>query len=70
LALAAGGWEALEAVGIADALPAGETERWSEDSLFIPGLPREEARRLGLAFGQVAVLVGRVGGPAELLFCL
>ncbi|QSQ22983.1 DUF3293 domain-containing protein [Pyxidicoccus parkwayensis] len=63
LELAEGGWEALEAVGVA------EDASWSEDSLFVPGLPREEAERLGRAHGQVAVLVGRVGGPAELLFC-
>ncbi|WP_244224281.1 hypothetical protein [Corallococcus sicarius] len=30
---------------------------------------RGEAERFGRAHGQVAVLVGRTGGPAELLLC-
>ncbi|WP_164002205.1 DUF3293 domain-containing protein [Pyxidicoccus caerfyrddinensis] len=61
--LAAGGWEVVDAIGVA------EDEGWSEDSFFVPGLPRAEAERLGRIHGQVAVLVGRVGTPAELLFC-
>lgn len=61
--LAAAGLKAVDAVGVA------EDGSWYEDSLFVPGLPREEAERLGRAHGQVAVLVGRVGAPAELLFC-
>lgn len=60
--LAAGGWRGVEAVGVA------EDGGWSEDSLFVPGLPRAEAERLGRAYGQVAVLVGLVGEPAKLLF--
>jgi hypothetical protein len=61
--LIAGGWVAAPAIGEA------EDGRWSEQSLFVPGLPRTEAGRFGCAYGQVAVLVGRVGAPAELLFC-
>jgi hypothetical protein len=61
--LAAEGWLVVDAIGVA------VDENWSEDSLFVPGLSRAEAERLGRAYGQVAVLVGRVGAPAELLFC-
>ncbi len=61
--LVAGGWTVVAAIGEA------EDGSWSEPSLFIPGLPRAEAERFGCAYGQVAVLVGRVGAPAELLLC-
>lgn len=61
--LVAGGWVVAPAIGEA------EDCSWSEQSLFIPGLPRAEAERFGRAHGQVAVLVGRTGGPAELLLC-
>lgn len=61
--LHAGGW------GVAPAIGEAEDGSWSEQSLFIPGLPRADAERFGRAHGQVAVLVGRVGAPAELLFC-
>ncbi|WP_342376358.1 DUF3293 domain-containing protein [Myxococcus stipitatus] len=61
--LIAGGW------GVAPAIGEAEDGSWSEQSLFVPGLPRADAERFGRAHGQVAVLVGRVGGPAELLFC-
>ncbi|SDD77679.1 DUF3293 domain-containing protein [Myxococcus virescens] len=61
--LVAGGWGAAPALGEAD------DGSWCEQSLFVPGLPREEAGRFGRAYGQVAVLVGRTGGRAELLFC-
>jgi hypothetical protein len=60
--LAKGGWEVVDAIGVA------EDESWSEDSLFVPGLPHAEAERLGHAHGQVAVLVGRVGTSAALRF--
>ncbi|WXH31692.1 hypothetical protein WA016_05668 [Myxococcus stipitatus] len=50
---------------MAPAIGEAEDRSWSEQSLFIPGLPHAEAER----FGQVAVLVGRTGGPAELLLC-
>ncbi len=61
--LLAGGWRVVPALGEAD------DGSWCEQSLFVPGLPREEAGRFGRAYGQVAVLVGRTGGRAELLFC-
>jgi hypothetical protein len=61
--LVAGGWVVVEAIG------QSEDGNWSEPSLFVPGLPRAEAERFGCAYGQVAVLVGRAGAPAELLFC-
>jgi hypothetical protein len=61
--LVAGGWT------VADAIGEAEDGRWSEPSLFVPGLPRAEAERFGCAYGQVAVLVGRAGAPAELLLC-
>ncbi|MFP2905407.1 DUF3293 domain-containing protein [Pyxidicoccus sp. 3LFB2] len=54
---------------VAAAIGEAEDGSWSEQSLFVPGLPRAEAERFGCAYGQVAVLVGRVGAPAELLFC-
>ncbi|MCE9673197.1 DUF3293 domain-containing protein [Myxococcus stipitatus] len=61
--LVAGGWVPAPAIGEA------EDGSWSEQSLFVPGLPRGDAERFGRAFGQVAVLVGRTGAPAELLLC-
>lgn len=61
--LVAGGWVVASAIGEA------EDGSWSEQSLFVPGLPRAEAERFGRAYGQVAVLVGRAGAPAELLLC-
>lgn len=61
--LVAGGWAVVDAIGEAEDLS------WSEPSLFVPGLPRAEAERFGCAYGQVAVLVGRAGAPAQLLFC-
>ncbi|NVJ15716.1 DUF3293 domain-containing protein [Myxococcus sp. AM010] len=61
--LVAGGWVVAPALGQAD------DGSWCEQSLFIPGLPREEAARFGRAYGQVAVLVGRAGTQAALLFC-
>ncbi|ATB50487.1 hypothetical protein MYMAC_006143 [Corallococcus macrosporus DSM 14697] len=61
--LVAGGWV------VAPALGQAEDGGWCEPSLFVPGLPREEAARFGRAYGQVAVLVGRASAHAELLFC-
>jgi len=42
---------------------------WVEESLLILGLDEDEAVALGTAFGQNAVLVGRVGGVARLRWC-
>lgn len=61
--LEARGQPAVPAVGVA------EDRSWFEESLFVPGLARDEAWRLGGLFDQEAVLWGRVGGVAELLWC-
>lgn len=47
----------------------GAGEGWREDSLFVHGLGREEARWLGREFEQVAVVCGQPGGTVELVFC-
>ncbi|MBN8233058.1 DUF3293 domain-containing protein [Corallococcus macrosporus] len=62
--LEAGGHPHVSAVGEAD------DRSWSEDSLFVPGLSRDEALRIGRLFDQEAVLWGSVGGAAELVMCL
>ncbi|CAM4374015.1 DUF3293 domain-containing protein [Corallococcus sp. ZKHCc1 1396] len=59
-----GGHPCVPAVGVAD------DRRWFEESLFVPGMSRDEARRTGALFLQKAVLWGRVGGVAELVGCL
>lgn len=61
--LVAGGWTVVDAVGQSD------DGGWSEPSFFIPGMPRAEAERFGCAYGQVAVLAGRTGAPADLVLC-
>ena len=43
--------------------------RWREESVLVRGMSREEAVHLGRELGQVAVLVGEVGGVAELVLC-
>ena len=44
--------------------------RWNcwvpEDSYLILGIPRTDAISLGYDFGQNAIVVGRIGNPAEL----
>ncbi|MFP2896241.1 DUF3293 domain-containing protein [Corallococcus sp. 4LFB] len=62
--LEAWGHPSVSAVGVAD------DRRWFEESLFVPGLSRDEARRIGRLFDQEAVLWGSVGGAAELVMCL
>jgi hypothetical protein len=47
---------------------AGDTP--ADESLFIIGIGREEARTLAREFGQWAVVVGAVGGRSELVWCL
>ena len=42
----------------------------SEPSLLVLGIGESEAVELGRAFGQVAIVVGRLGEPARLCFCL
>lgn len=44
------------------------TGGWRETSLLVAGLAREAALALAREFGQVALLVGEVGGPVELQF--
>ncbi|NOJ92122.1 DUF3293 domain-containing protein [Corallococcus coralloides] len=61
--LEAQGHLSVSAVGVA------EDRRWSEESLFVPGLSRDEALRMGRLFDQEAVLWGAVGGAAELVMC-
>jgi hypothetical protein len=43
---------------------------WVEESLLILGLDENAAVALGTAFRQNAVVVGRVGGVAELRWCV
>ena len=40
-----------------------------EDSYLIIGIPRADAISLGYDFGQNAIVVGRIGNPAELVPC-
>ena len=40
-----------------------------EPSLLVLGIGASEAVELGRAFGQVAIIVGRLGAPARLCFC-
>jgi hypothetical protein len=59
----AAGFRCLEGQGIPDA-PAWEPER----SVWIAGIDRIAARKLGARFRQTAIVVGSLGGAAELLF--
>ncbi|MCY1039868.1 DUF3293 domain-containing protein [Corallococcus sp. bb12-1] len=59
--LEASGHHPVSAVGVAD------DRSWFEESLFVPGMSREEALRMGGLFRQKAVLWGHVDGVAELL---
>lgn len=42
---------------------------WREESLVIVDLGRDRSRAVGARFGQYAVLVGEVGGIAEVCAC-
>lgn len=47
-----------------------DDSKWPEEpSLLILGIAREAAGQLGRAYGQNAVVIGRLGEPAELLWC-
>lgn len=60
----AGGYEFLEGFGRAH---VGD---WpSERSLFIINIDREAASTIGKRFGQNAIVVGRLGEVAELVWC-
>jgi hypothetical protein len=49
---------------------AGDDGRWApEPSLLVLGLPRAEAVELARRFGQEAIVAGRRGAPAELVYC-
>lgn len=48
----------------------GQDQQWPpEPSVLVLGISKEEARELGRKFGQVAILIGRKGTPAELMAC-
>jgi len=62
--IAAAGFEALEGEGCAD---AGD---WpAEASFLVLGIEPAAAVRLGRAHGQIAVLIGEAGAPAQLIDC-
>lgn len=49
---------------------AGDDGRWPpEPSLLVLGLPRADAVALARRCGQVAIVAGRRGAPAELVYC-
>lgn len=50
-------------------LAAAARKRWTEESLFIPGLSLYKARRLARRFGQAGFLAGCRRGPVRLVFC-
>jgi hypothetical protein len=63
-ALDRGGYPCLPGEG------TGQDGTWpAEASLFVMGISRREARRVGRMFGQLAILVGERGGPARLVRC-
>ena len=50
---------------------AGDEGDWPpEPSVLVLGMNRQEAERVGSKYGQNAVVVGVLGGPAELLICV
>jgi hypothetical protein len=49
----------------------GRASSWHpEESVFIVGIPKGEARELGRAFGQIAIVVKELGCRAELILCI
>lgn len=58
----------LERAGIAvvDAIGRDAASTWAEPSLLALGLPPDAADRLARAYGQNAILAGRLGAPARL----
>ncbi len=49
---------------------AGDDGHWPpEPSLLVLGLARADAVALGRRFGQEAIVAGRRGAPAELVYC-
>ena len=62
--VAAKGYGMLPGEGI------GEDPKWTpEESVLILGIGRREAIRLGRRFGQLAIVVGKLEGPASLVSC-
>jgi hypothetical protein len=62
--LNAAGYRSLPGKGI------GEDRAWPpEASLFVMGILKRDARRLGRQFGQLAIVVGHKGRPARLVRC-
>lgn len=56
-----GGWACFPGEGV------GGSGNWSpEPSVLVLGIDEATAHRLGKAFGQNAIVVGRLGSPAEL----
>ena len=48
----------------------GRDGNWEpEESLFIVGISRTQAQKLGHAFGQITIVVKMLGYPAELVLC-
>jgi hypothetical protein len=48
----------------------GRDDSWDpEESVFIIGIPTIQAKELGRAFGQIAIVVKAVGCPAKLILC-
>lgn len=59
-----GGWISFPAAGIP------EVDGWeAEESLFIAGIPLEDAIRLGRKYGQNAILWGGIRGTAKFFYC-
>lgn len=40
---------------------------WKEDSFLIVGIDKEEAKQLGIKYGQLAIVVGELNKEAELI---
>ncbi len=63
-AIEASGWQFVEGAGI----PVNSD--WApEASLLVLGISRDDAVALGRRFGQNAIVAGRRGGTAELVYC-
>jgi hypothetical protein len=58
------GWSCLDGSGI----PA-HSDWTAEASVLVPGIALDEAVALGRRFGQNAIVAGRRGGAAELVYC-
>lgn len=61
--LAASEWRFVPGAGVAD---AGD---WSEAGFLIAGIEEQAAISIGRRFSQNAILHGKRGGPAQLVWC-